>query len=1398
MVTREVQSISDLQVLSSNVELNMLSSSVELNNTAFQRQLKESSTSSNETTDEEIVELVQKKPIVTMRSKLLSTKAASDSNFNTIKPKRWSDYRASWNQSFGSNEANDTITNNNDGHLSTVIEVETPVPTTVLEMQSPKLEIEHPLDLGKEFSEAFKQARNSIQEDSPPNLEYLELDKEFTEAFMYEQQKLKSRKSIEEDSFERQMFAVNHAELEQARADEEQKLQKHRQTLEEERLKFEYEEQLRIQKEQQEQLERELFQQKWEQQEQEFLELVRIEQEQQEYKQLEQKQLNLRQIDKDHLEQERQKLEFENQWEMLEKEYNLLHAGIEEQSYQNQELLKQEVNERKRQKYLIQEQERIDREIKDLERLEQERIIEELKILQQQEQLRKEQEQIYLEQLEKQKQEQLEQELLKHQEQLRKEQERIYLEQLERQKQEQLEQELLQQQEQLRKEQERIYLEQLERQKQQEQLRKEQERIHLEQLERQKQEQLDQELLQQQDQLCKEQERIYLEQLERQKQEVLEQEYQRQKIEQQERQRKELEQEEMNKEWERREKIKIEQERQLELEIVQNQKRKALELEQLERNKILQEQKLLEEQRLASAEKDEALFYNAKHEQVCQDHLRQEFSAKELEGRRRAEKLKRKQQTRENLRKEQEKLRLYRQNLNLNKRVYHEPLKSAFLEGKVWDETDAFDTSNNLEQACMSIHLGFPLDDKHEIEIFETQIEDPYENSKFTVEPQRSPINQKITELVFNDYMISFLPGLCYEVLDEDEEFEYAFVYEKVNEQVEPYHLVDEQVLVKSPCPKVNVREDVWRSIPIVIEPAKIEITELSDDEYDVLEDTVEHLVPIKEFHRSNSSRSHSYIDISEEANEDEDSFVSCSDDRGIKIIVTQYDKSNDLSETGQAQVCTLDNLSHTSISDITLSQDSLLVLDPDSPDINKEVEQAFEHGLTIDELHKRDSGNHTATTEYDTDAEESEDEFEQMRAQRMRGREAAPPERDIFEDDTETADFQLKLRHMPQLPQSCHSSETLKETTTEVVSSEVFVEQHIPEHPNDTTEEINKDDIDKCEQIMFPIRQSRSFDSGLPPIAPEVNRLLQATSYKSLSSKSSSVQSVLERRSNSLVTPSPRKQSIEDLASSVENLKEKLLLIPKDSAETIQAVKERLSRPNQSNNGNIIRSRSWQGFSAAHKTARQQAFWDEKVSKDQRYESNSEKDLSLPPPPEKVPEQVQKRLSRSSKSPSRYRQRGYRPLSQSPLRDSSSPARHHIRLSHLIPKERSSSLEGVDQVPKLRQVGLQEKAPGSSSAIESSDSKTAVDSSSSSEDEDEETYSYACVVNTMEQQIDNSNDTTNTILDNNQEPVQDLEQEQMMMMAEQEFEDDGQRRQVKPPNQYFYRDELILRQIIN
>ena len=159
MVTREAQSISDLQAeLKNPADRRILpptssgcynpNSNNELNTitqiSAFQnRTLKESSTSSNETTDEEIAHLVCNKnpdipndypakgrrrnpadsrhwisdsnpdkripplspdennPVVMLRNKI-STKASSDSNFNTIKPKRWSDYRASWNQNFGS------------------------------------------------------------------------------------------------------------------------------------------------------------------------------------------------------------------------------------------------------------------------------------------------------------------------------------------------------------------------------------------------------------------------------------------------------------------------------------------------------------------------------------------------------------------------------------------------------------------------------------------------------------------------------------------------------------------------------------------------------------------------------------------------------------------------------------------------------------------------------------------------------------------------------------------------------------------------------------------------------------------------------------------------------------------------------------------------------------------------------------------------------------------------------------------------------------------------------------------------------------------------------------------------------------------------------------------------
>lgn len=80
---REVQSISNLK---------------DAFQTRKRREEKESSycsTASSEPTDEEIMDIVQRKPRIPLRPKL-STK--QDANFNVVKPKRWSDYRASWNQ----------------------------------------------------------------------------------------------------------------------------------------------------------------------------------------------------------------------------------------------------------------------------------------------------------------------------------------------------------------------------------------------------------------------------------------------------------------------------------------------------------------------------------------------------------------------------------------------------------------------------------------------------------------------------------------------------------------------------------------------------------------------------------------------------------------------------------------------------------------------------------------------------------------------------------------------------------------------------------------------------------------------------------------------------------------------------------------------------------------------------------------------------------------------------------------------------------------------------------------------------------------------------------------------------------------------------------------------------
>ena len=430
-----------------------------------------------------------------------------------------------------------------------------------------------------------------------------------------------------------------------------------------------------------------------------------------------------------------------------------------------------------------------------------------------------------------------------------------------------------------------------------------------------------------------------------------------------------------------------------------------------------------------------------------------------------------------------------------------------------------------------------------------------------------------------------------------------------------------------------------------------------------------------------------------------------------------------------EALVSTLENLnSKTSISDLTLSQDSL----------NVEVERAFASNSPC-LTEKRDSGNHTQTTEFETTTtDDSEDEFEALRARQRLLREAAPPERDIFEDDTETADFQLKLRHLNGPQES-----------TETINNEV------KESKEDTEPELG--DI----LNNFPIRQSRSFDSGLPHAVPELKLLKQkSTSVRHLSS--SSINSL---RKSSNTTPSPRKQSIEDLASSVENLKEKLLLIPKDSAETIQVVKERLARNPQKtpNNQNIIRSRSWQGFSAAHRTSRQQAFWES-----QRYESTSEKDLSLPPVPDKVPDIVS---TRRHKSPSRYSRRRYRPLSQSP---SSSPARHIRLRSTSLPESgggggslerlprKSTSSQGGANIEKVS--STERKSRGAEQQWESEP-----ESESESEAEDDEDF-FNCIVYNMDQQN----------LKPNEESNEDSEEVEV------------EKRPNKSANNYFYRHHYL------
>jgi hypothetical protein len=705
--------------------------------------------------------------------------------------------------------------------------------------------------------------------------------------------------------------------------------------------------------------------------------------------------------------------------------------------------------------------------------------------------------------------------------------------------------------------------------------------------------------------------------------------------------------------------------------------------------------------------------------------------------------------------------------------------------------------------------------------------------------PRKPRVVPEPVELKFNDYMISFLPGLCYEVLYEEDELtcdpcDYSFPLVVIEETTDSSaRVIILEIDINDCCPYLdeeqkNEEVKVWREIPIIVEShsfeQQVEITELSSGEEEDLSACQEvNLSPHYEEEPDLIQRSLSadnrqgadYLEIIEilpSKDDDSESFATCSevDQDDLKHLNIPTSFHQDLSQDDKAQVDTnLDDCTgglKTSLDDITLSQDSLALdhdLDqPESPDVNKEVEKAFENGSIVILEDKGDSGNHTQTTEFETTtSDDSEDEFEQLRARRMRAREAAPPERDIFEDDTENADFQLKLRHLNNSSSNCsmiQATESLllskqisgvesSETITESVSIEASTEgfnnigvdlkrsrsqelfaqrqqkkfqlsvpefsmtlEEQPEQPvqqvttsvNEEEEEETNDDIAKSEEKQkeeeeeelleeeesednvssaFPIMHSRSFDSGLLPLAPDLNRLLKAASARHLSSQSSSIQSIIDRRSSNTTTPSPRKQSIENLASSVENLKEKLLLIPKDSAETIEAVKQRLSRPampSTINSGSLSRSSSWQGFSAAHRTSRQQAFWD-----CQRYESVSDKDLALPPPPDKIPEvatqhnnrppEIPGRIRSSASSPNRIgsrrsSSRRYRPLSQSP---SSSPARHHLRLSHLIPspKERSSSLEGVDRVPRLPSRGtttsrglIIEKA-GSTSALNSS-----------------------------------------------------------------------------------------------
>ena len=256
------------------------------------------------------------------------------------------------------------------------------------------------------------------------------------------------------------------------------------------------------------------------------------------------------------------------------------------------------------------------------------------------------------------------------------------------------------------------------------------------------------------------------------------------------------------------------------------------------------------------------------------------------------------------------------------------------------------------------------------------------------------------------------------------------------------------------------------------------------------------------------------------------------------------------------------------------------------------------------------------------------------------------------------------------------------------------------------STEGLKADSANSSTSSLNALRHSRSFDSGLP-MSPEVRRRLKA-----ISQRSPSELSLLERKRSSLTsaltgsttTPSPGRQSIEDLASSVENLREKLSLFPftgrpaklpfgeAGEEEELDLVPQLLNFQ-----GGLTRSRSWQGFGAAHRAARHQAFWDSN-----RYEQVTDKDLSLPPPPASKPPEAPMPASSSNSSlndsgksipPPTGRigrlgaiSRRYRPLagspSSSPLR--SSPLRYQkrsltipLRSPLAQPPEKSASYDG-------------------------------------------------------------------------------------------------------------------------